>query len=77
MCEAASAETQQTDARALGRVICGLMGEETGIGAASDRSTESPLRLKDPTNWSAEAVDFLGLTLSAPVQRLAKVSHKS
>jgi hypothetical protein len=29
-----------------------------------------------PENWSVEAIDFLGLTLSVSVQRLVEVSHR-
>ncbi|KAH8746504.1 hypothetical protein F5883DRAFT_510223 [Diaporthe sp. PMI_573] len=75
-CSPATAETQQADARALGRVMCGLMGEKAEIGAVGDNSREGPLRLKYPGNWSAEAIDFLSLTLSAPFQKLVEASHR-
>ncbi|KAJ0103783.1 Serine/threonine-protein kinase dst2 [Diaporthe amygdali] len=74
-CSSASGETRKADARALGRVMCWLMGDETEIAPGGDEPEKSPLRLKDPKKWSAEAVDFLSLTLSVSVQTLAEINE--
>jgi len=50
-----------------------LMGEDSEEGMVTGGSTETTLRLKNPTDWSAEAIDFLTLTMTASVGKLVKV----
>ncbi|KAJ0100721.1 Serine/threonine-protein kinase dst2, partial [Diaporthe amygdali] len=74
-CSSAIGETRKADARALGRVMCWLMGDETETAVGGDESKKGSLRLKDPKKRSAEAVDFLSLTLSVSVQTLAEINE--
>lgn len=50
-----------------------LMGEGLEEGMATGGSTETTLRLKSPTDWSAEAIDFLTLTMTASASKLGEV----
>ena len=55
----------------MGVIMSDLMDEDSDIVASAGTS----LRPKQPMSWSAEAIDFLALTMTASDRELAKVCY--
>ena len=60
------------DTKALGKLMIALM-EEGDDSEVSSGSSYPPLGLENPEQWSAEAVEFLSLTMAVGVEDLAQV----
>ncbi|KAK0628282.1 hypothetical protein B0T17DRAFT_596903 [Bombardia bombarda] len=71
-CSAITPENRLADTKALGLIMSNLMDEGSEEGMAARGSAETTLRLRNPRDWSAEAIDFLTLTMTASASKLAE-----
>lgn len=72
-CSATTRENRLDDTKALGMVMKQLMEQGNDLMTVPS-SKEITLGLENPMDWSMEAVEFLSLTIAAPVSKLSEVS---